>query len=111
VPGSYSFDTAVTGGNGANGEAGLLNVTVPTGQIGMHMLFDWNGNNNIDVFVVASPSSMFGAGVVYSSNTKNCSGSNKVSASANNVKNCLWDGAGTVTGATPVANQVWMLHE
>jgi hypothetical protein len=110
VPGSYSFDTAVTGGNGANGESGIMSVTVGAGQMGMHMLFDWNGNNNIDVFVVASPSSVYGSGVINSSNTKGCGGGfTKLSQSASNIKNCLWDGAGYVTGATPVTGQVWML--
>jgi hypothetical protein len=103
VPGSYSFDTALAGGNP---EAGLLNVTVPAGFMGLHMLFDWNGNNNIDVFVVAAPSSVFGTGAVRSADIANCDQTASASAPA---VNCLWDGASVVTGFKPVANQVWML--
>ena len=100
VPGSYSFDTTVGGGNA---ESGMLNVTVPTGQLGMHMLFDWNGNLNIDVFVVAAPSSVFGAGI----GTKNVS-----SPCSATTKNCLWTGKGWVGGLStnaPTGGQKWML--
>lgn len=98
VPGSYSFNTALAGGNP---ESGMLNVTVPAGQIGMHMLFDWNGNLNIDVFVVAASNSMFGAGVLRTA-------ANASSCDLGTIKNCLWNG-GFVTGQKPVVNQVWML--
>ncbi len=46
APGSYSFDSAAGGGNA---ESGMVNLTVGAGQLGAHMLFDWNGNFNIDV--------------------------------------------------------------
>ncbi len=105
VPGSYSFDTAITPNNGANGESGMLNVTVPTGDVGMHMLFDWNGNNNIDVFMVMAPNSMYGSGAVLSADVSNCMGGTGSAP----VKNCLWDGSRTVAGHVPTANQVWML--
>jgi len=98
TPGSYSFNTALAGGNP---ESGFLNVTVPVGQIGMHMLFDWNGNLNIDVFVVAASNTMFGAGVLRSP-------TNATYCDSGAIKNCLWN-TNTVTGFKPVANQVWML--
>lgn len=98
TPGSYSFNTALAGGNP---ESGMLNVSVPAGQIGMHMLFDWNGNLNIDVFVVAASNSMYGAGALRTAgNASSCDGGT--------IQNCLWNG-GAVTGFKPVANQVWML--
>lgn len=99
VPGSYSFDTALDGGNG---ESGIMNVTVPTGDIGMHMLFNWNGNNNIDVFVVAAPNSMFGSGAISTAST--CTGN-----ATTPVKNCLYGGPTKVTGHAPTANETWML--
>ena len=60
-PGSYSFDTTCTT---AQLEAGIsacnnplvgkqverfITMTVPANQVGVHILFDWNGNENIDV--------------------------------------------------------------
>ena len=57
--GTYTFDTALEGGNP---EAGNLTLTVPAGMLGMHMLFDWNGNLNIDVVVLGSFNTMFGSG-------------------------------------------------
>ncbi len=104
VPGSYSFDTSLGGGNG---ESGMMNVTVGAGQIGMHMLFDWNGNLNIDVFVVANPNSIFASGVVRSTAGLTVSSANNCDAGV--TINCLWDGAKIVTGFKPTANQVWML--
>jgi hypothetical protein len=104
VPGTYSFDTSLDGGagNGANGEAGTMTVTVGSGQLGMHMLFDWNGNGNIDVFVVAQPGSVYGAGMLNDGST--CT---QPVSSGGNI-NCL-DVQNPVTGFTPVANQVWTM--
>ena len=100
VPGSYSFDTTLGGGNP---EAGIMNVTVGAGQLGMHMLFDWNGNNNIDVFIVGTFSSVFGSGIGAKAYGSPCSAT---------TKNCLWTGKGWVGGLAsnaPSGNQVWML--
>jgi len=107
VPGSYSFDTTIGGGNP---EIGMLNATVGAGQIGMHMLFDWNGNLNIDVFVVANPGSVFGAGLLYSTQT-NSKGQFKCDSSFTGtiVKNCLFDSGPYGSAGQPVKNQVWML--
>ncbi len=107
LPGSYSFDTTLGGGNP---EAGMLSATVGAGQIGMHMLFDWGGNNNIDVFVVATPGTMFGTGLVYSTQT-NKSGAFKCDSSFTGtiVKNCLFDGPHYGNAGQPTAGQVWML--
>lgn len=57
APGSYSFNTALGGGNA---EAGTQNLTVGAGQLGAHMLFDWNGNFNIDVSVLWNANGVFG---------------------------------------------------
>ena len=100
TPGSYSFDTTIGGGNG---ESGTLSATVGTGQLGMHMLFDWAGNYNIDVFVVASPGQVFGSGV-----------GTKVVGSACTYYNlnCLWSGKGYAGGNpanAPNPTAPWML--
>ena len=60
TPGTYSFDTTLGGGNA---ETGILNVTVPNNRLGIHMLFDWNGNLNIDVFIVVAKTNVFGSGI------------------------------------------------
>jgi hypothetical protein len=107
VPGTYSFN--VTLGGGAT-ESGTLTATVGTGQIGMHMLFDWNGNNNIDVFVVANPNSIFGSGIARSANTLGCTATSQGGSATQ--PNCLWDGPGYVAGNSankPAGSTVWML--
>ena len=107
VPGTYSFDTSLGGGNP---ESGTLTATVGAGQIGMHMLFDWGGNINIDVFVVASPSAIFGSGLLYSTVTT-AGGANKCSSAFTGTitQNCLHDGGGTGSAGAPTKDQVWML--
>ena len=102
VPGSYSFDTTLGGGNN---ESGILNVTVPTGGIGMHMLFDWGPNANIDVFVVAAPSSTYGPGIGRGS--QNTAYGNL--CDDNTVLNCLYDGKNFGSAGKPVASDPWML--
>ena len=103
APGSYTFDTTLGGGNP---ETGLMNVTVGAGQLGMHMLFDWNGNLNIDVFVVATGptgGSVFGSGVGTKIVGSPCPAP---------TKNCLWTGKGWVGGLStnaPTGGQKWML--
>ena len=57
APGTYTFNTALGGGNG---ESGTQTLTVGAGQLGAHMLFNWNGNNNIDVSVLWNPNGVFG---------------------------------------------------
>lgn len=102
VPGSYSFDTALEGGNN---ESGILNVTVPTGGLGMHMLFDWNNNLNIDVFVVAANSVQFGSGV--GRFTQATAYGN--ACDDGTIQNCLHDGKGFGSAGKPAGDQVWML--
>ncbi|MHB8743215.1 MAG: VPLPA-CTERM sorting domain-containing protein [Sulfuricaulis sp.] len=102
TPGSYTFDTTVGGGNP---ETGILSATVPTGDMGMHMLFNWNGNNNIDVFVVAKPSSVFGAGIGYSTKATPSGGN----ACKTTIKNCLWDSKTFGSAGKPAGSKVWML--
>ena len=101
--GSYVFDTALSGGNG---EAGLLTLNVGAGQLGMHMLFDWGGNTNIDVAVLAAPGqAFFGSGV----------GSFGGSCTSVPGSNCLYNSgvassfAGNNLANRPAGNQTWML--
>ena len=103
VPGSYTFDTSLGGGNG---ESGILTLNVGLTQLGMHMLFDWNGNNNIDVVVVTAQLQAFGSGTGTFGNATLCSAPGS---------NCLWNSgpassfAGNTTANRPAGNHVWML--
>jgi len=107
VPGSYSFDVTLGGGAA---ETGTLNATVPVGGIGMHMLFDWGGNNNIDVFVVAAPNSVFGAGIGRSTqNYTTAYGGSSNHCDDGGQNNCLYDGKGFGTDGKPAGDKVWML--
>lgn len=108
VPGSYSFDVALGGGNP---ETGTLNATVGSGQLGMHMLFDWNGNNNIDIFVVFAQNSIFGSGLLYSTVT-NSNGQFTCDANFTGTitKNCLSAERYSYGSAgAPTKNEIWML--
>jgi hypothetical protein len=102
TPGSYTFDTTLGGGNP---ELGTMSMTIGASQLGMHMLFDWNGNLNIDVVVVANPSSIFGAGIGRSTNISGCDQTPSTPA----VKNCLWDGAKLGPDGKPAGSKKWML--
>jgi hypothetical protein len=107
VPGSYSFDVQAGAHPNDTETAGFLTATVGAGQLGMHMLFNWNTAVNIDVFVVANPSSMFATGDVRSADISGCD-----STALATHANCLWDGPGFAGGLSankPVANQVWMM--
>ena len=114
TPGTYSFDTALGGGVA---ETGILNATVPVGGMGMHMLFDWSGNLNIDIFMVMAPSSVFGAGIGRSQGGLTSSsafflcdlGSAATGSGAVGISNCLYDGPGFGSDGTPAGNKVWML--
>lgn len=107
MPGSYAFDVSLGGGNP---ETGILNATVGAGQLGMHMLWDWHGNNNIDIFVVFDQNSMFGSGLLYSTQT-NTKGQYTCDPGYTGTitKNCLYDGPMYGSPGAPVKNQVWML--
>ncbi len=114
TPGSYTFNTASPGGNA---EAGNLVLNVGTGQLGVHMLFDWGGaaatscgvaNCNIDVAVLAAPGvPFFGSGVgTFGTAASVCTAPGS---------NCLWNSgpansfAGGSTLNRPAGNQSWML--
>jgi len=100
TPGSYSFNVTLGGGAA---ETGPLTATVGAGQLGMHMLFDWSTTANIDVFVVAAPSAIFGSGVGTKAVGSPCTAT---------TKNCLWTGKGWVGGLStnaPTGSTVWML--
>ena len=101
IPGTYSFDVTLGGGAA---ETGTLTATVGAGQLGMHMLFDWAGNNNIDVFVAWATNSVFGSGI----------GTNIIlgTTCTYTYKNCLWTGKGWAGGNAanaPAGGTVWML--
>jgi hypothetical protein len=52
APGTYVFDTTCTAGNpscGTGTASQKYTLTVPTGYIGAHMLFNWSTTINIDV--------------------------------------------------------------
>lgn len=85
-PGTYSVNTACTaaeiranGGAACAASGTALTFTVNSGQLGAHILFDWNGNNDIDVAQVwntdysasAVPAS---AGIVYKFATQDGNG-------------------------------------
>ena len=108
TPGDYSFN--VTLGDAGTPTPAFIDVTVPDGQLGMHMLFDWNGTFNIDVVVVAAGSSLYGAGKVFSTNNVGSFTPNNCTSGV--VKNCLWDGGGFLDNNPanrPFPNQAWML--
>lgn len=50
-PGTYVFDTSCAAGNPSCGDGGSdqYTLTVPSGYLGAHMLFNWSVNSNIDV--------------------------------------------------------------
>ncbi|MHB8744449.1 MAG: VPLPA-CTERM sorting domain-containing protein [Sulfuricaulis sp.] len=102
MPGSYSFDVTLGGGNF---EIGTLNATVPTGDFGMHLLFDWNGNNNIDMFVVLAQNSVFGSGIASTDNA----GCYSSTPTGPYVKNCLFTGPNYGSAGQPAGNKHWGL--
>jgi hypothetical protein len=53
---TYTFETCPSDGSSLCTAPDPLSMTVPPGEIGAHMLFDWNINKNIDVVVVWKPS-------------------------------------------------------
>jgi hypothetical protein len=110
-PGTYTFDVALGGGNG---ETGTLTATVGPNQLGVHMLFDWNGNNNMDVFNVWDFNAVFGSGLGYTTQKTVTSGllfscGDTSSGGASLIKNCLWDGAVYGPAGKPAGNTLWML--
>ncbi|MES2406971.1 MAG: hypothetical protein V4528_06585 [Pseudomonadota bacterium] len=59
-PGTYIFDTALGGGVP---EFGNQVLTIGSGELGAHMLIDWNGIYNMDVSVLWKPNGVFGNNV------------------------------------------------
>jgi hypothetical protein len=110
VPGSYTFDTSLGGGNP---ESGTMNMTIGAGQLGMHMLFDWGSNFNIDVVVVAGMNQVFSSGNdTFHQNSACYTSPTPSSVVAAAGANCLWAGAGYAGGIPvnrPSDHHVWML--
>lgn len=99
--GTYAFDTALGGGNP---ESGILAMNVGSGQIGMHLLWDWNGNFNMDIALVLEMNAVFGSGKAFFANSADCGTLGNTTPGAN----CLWDGAGFGPAGAPSVNQTWM---
>lgn len=59
-PGTYVFYTGCGAGAPGCGTGPTYTLTVGPGQVGAHMLFDWNGNLNIDVVVLWNRNQVFG---------------------------------------------------
>ena len=112
--GTYTFDVTLGAGTGTGGggnptndnETGTISMTIPTGQLGIHMLFDWNGNHNIDVAVVAGAApAAFGSGLGATTDGVTTCGL----IGGGTGSNCLWDGAGFGSDGQPLGSQVWQL--
>ncbi len=58
-PGTYSVYTGCPAGSPGCGAGTPMTFTVKTGEIGIHMLFDWDANYNIDVVNVYTPNAVF----------------------------------------------------
>lgn len=102
APGTYTFDTALGGGNP---EAGILNMNVGSGQIGMHLLFDWSFNLNVDMALVLNTNAIFGSGKGFLANPAFCGTYAEGTVPGSN---CLWDGPDYGPAGLPAENQVWM---
>lgn len=101
-PGTYTFNTALGGGNP---EAGILTMNVGSSQIGMHLLFDWSGNLNIDMALVLDTNAIFGSGRGYLANPAYCG----AIPDAVPGSNCLWDGKVFGPAGAPSDNRIWTL--
>ncbi|MBI5463206.1 MAG: hypothetical protein HY941_13555 [Gammaproteobacteria bacterium] len=109
LPGTYSFDVTLGGGTNYHSST-ILTATVAPGQLGLHMLWDWKGGVNIDALMVFDINSVFGSGLLYSTQT-NSSGQYICFSGFTGAitKNCLWDGGPYGSAGAPVKNQAWML--
>ena len=100
--GTYTFDATLGGG----AETGNLVLTVPAGQLGVHMLFDWGSSTNLDVAVLAGPApAFFGSGLGATTDGIATCGL----FGGGDGSNCLWDGAGFGSDGQPPGSQVWGL--
>ncbi len=59
-PGTYTVYADCPAGSPGCGAGGPITFTVASGQLAAHMLFDWGGNNDIDVVDVWAPNAVFG---------------------------------------------------
>jgi len=47
-------------------------MNVGSGQLGMHLLHDWNGNLNVDMALVLETNAIFGSGKAFIANPADC---------------------------------------
>ena len=57
-PGSYIVYSGCSAGSPGCGAGAPINFTVGTGEIGVHVLLDWNGSTSIDVVDVMKPNAV-----------------------------------------------------
>ena len=102
--GTYTFDVSLGGGAETTGS---LSMTVPTGHLGVHMLFDWGSNANIDVAVVGVQNSVYGVGVGYQADAI---GADRCGVFVTpTIINCLYDGINYGTDGKPAGDTIWGL--
>jgi hypothetical protein len=58
-PGTYTVYTGCAAGSPGCGSGTPITFTVGASELGAHMLFDWGGNNDIDVVDIWKPNSVF----------------------------------------------------
>jgi hypothetical protein len=98
-PGTYTIYTDCPPGSPGCGAGGAYNFTVASNQIAAHMLFDWNGNNNIDVVDIWNQNQVFGPNSMYTGPKKTLDPWSGVSTTVWNGMSTDWDGDGINGGA------------
>lgn len=64
-PGTYTIYTGCAPGAPGCGTGSAYTLTVGTGQVGAHMLFNWGTSTNIDVIIVWNQAAAFGPSPMY----------------------------------------------
>ncbi len=97
-PGTYTVYDGCAAGSPGCGSGNVITFTVNPGEIGGHMLFNWNGNNNIDVVDVWKQGS-FNQGATLS----------QACIDAGNIQPPMWTGACGSNSASKVWD--WMSYD
>jgi len=99
-PGTYTF---TEGASGPTPPGKTQTMTVGPGQVGVHMLFDWNGNNNIGVMEVwdlnANYNGTFWSGAATTSDAWSGSNSHRWGLASTDIDGDGVAGAPMVNGA------------